>query len=60
MTLLVMRTFGPQLSFGDTWHSKERVPAGQPWYMPLIPALWWERQVDLCEFEDSQVYLKPK
>ena len=24
--------------------------------MPLIPALWGQRQVDLCEFEDSQSY----
>ena len=24
--------------------------------MPLIPALWRQRQVDLCEFEASLVY----
>ena len=24
--------------------------------MPLIPALWRQRQVDLCEFKDSLVY----
>ena len=24
--------------------------------MPLIPALRWQRQVDLCEFEASLVY----
>lgn len=24
--------------------------------MPLIPELGWERDVDLCEFEDNVVY----
>ena len=26
------------------------------WYTPLIPALERQRQADLCEFKDSQVY----
>ena len=26
------------------------------WHMPLIPALWSQRQVDLKEFEASLVY----
>jgi hypothetical protein len=30
---------------------------GQLWqYIPLIPALWRQKQVDLCEFEASLVY----
>jgi hypothetical protein len=28
----------------------------QWWHSPLIPALHWHRQVDLCEFEASPVY----
>ena len=30
--------------------------AGQWWYMPLIPGLRRQRQVDLCESEASLVY----
>ena len=30
--------------------------AGWWWYTPLIPALWRQRQVDLCEFEANLVY----
>jgi hypothetical protein len=26
------------------------------WHVTLIPALWKERQLDLCEFEASLVY----
>ena len=28
---------------------------GQWWLTPLVPALGWQRQVDLCEFEASLV-----
>lgn len=28
------------------------------WHMPLSPALGRQRQADLCEFQDSQDYLK--
>jgi hypothetical protein len=27
------------------------------WYMPLIPALWRQRQVNLFQFETSLVYI---
>jgi hypothetical protein len=27
------------------------------WHIPLIPALRMQRQVDLCEFQDSQNYI---
>jgi hypothetical protein len=30
--------------------------SGSEWYMALIPALGWQRQDDLCEFEASLVY----
>ena len=30
--------------------------AGPWWCTPLIPALWRQRQVDLCEFEASLVH----
>jgi hypothetical protein len=26
------------------------------WHVPLMPALGRQRQVDICEFEDSQSY----
>jgi hypothetical protein len=26
------------------------------WYMPLIPALWRQKQAELCWFEDRLVY----
>ena len=34
---------------------KERL-VGQWWYVPLIPALLRQRQMDLCEFKASLVY----
>jgi hypothetical protein len=27
------------------------------WQMPLIPAFWSQRQVDLCELEASLIYI---
>jgi hypothetical protein len=28
-----------------------------PGVMPIVPALGWQRQVDLCEFEASLIYV---
>jgi len=30
--------------------------ARQRWHMPLIPALWRQKQVDLSEFETSLIH----
>ena len=32
------------------------IEARQWWCTPLIPAVWRQRQVDLCEFEVSLIY----
>jgi hypothetical protein len=32
------------------------VKAGQWWHTPLVPALWRQKQMDLCEFKASLVY----
>jgi hypothetical protein len=36
---------------------KVNINARQWWNTPLIPALGGQRQVDLCEFENSLVYI---
>ena len=39
----------------SSWQ-KSQVSSRRWWLMPLIPALWWQRQKDRCEFNSSLVY----
>jgi hypothetical protein len=35
---------------------KKKVEGSMWWYMPLIPALWRQRQTELGEFEANVIY----